>query len=68
MIVVVVALGPVLIVAALVGGAASAAIRRDGSAIRSSGECRLLILADLIDLNMCRFKHGGDLGDLRCLR
>jgi len=24
-------------------------------------------LADLIDLTVCRFKHGGDLGDLRCL-
>jgi len=23
---------------------------------------------DLIDLTVCRFKHGSDLGDLRCLR
>ena len=23
---------------------------------------------DLIDLIVCRFKHGGDLGDLQCLR
>ena len=29
---------------------------------------RSLILADLIDLAVHRFKHGGDLGDLRCLR
>ena len=35
---------------------------------RSCGVRRSLILADLIDLAMCRFKHGGDLGDLRCLR
>ena len=26
-----------------------------------------LILTDLDDLAVCRFKHGGDLGDLRCL-
>ena len=25
-------------------------------------------MADLIDLAVRRFKHGGDLGDLRCLR
>ena len=29
---------------------------------------RSLILADLIDLPMCCFKHCGDLGDLRCLQ
>ena len=29
---------------------------------------RPLILADLIDLIVHCFKHGGDLGDLRCLR
>ena len=29
---------------------------------------RSLILADLIDLTVCRFKHGGDLGELRRLR
>ena len=23
---------------------------------------------DVINLALCRFKHGGDLGDLRCLR
>ena len=27
-----------------------------------------MILADLVDLAVHRFKHGGDLGDLRCLR
>ena len=27
-----------------------------------------MILADLVDLAMHRFKHCGDLGDLRCLR
>ena len=27
-----------------------------------------MILVDLIDLAMRRFKHCGDLGDLRCLR
>jgi len=26
-----------------------------------------LILADVVDLAVCRFKHGGDPGDLRCL-
>ena len=25
-------------------------------------------MVDLIDLTVCRFKHGGDLGDLGCLR
>ena len=29
---------------------------------------RSLILADLIDLVVCHFNHGGDLGNLRCLR
>ena len=29
---------------------------------------RSLILADLVDLAVRRFKHGGDLGDLWCLR
>ena len=24
-------------------------------------------MADLVDLAVCRFKQGGDLGDLRCL-
>ena len=27
-----------------------------------------MILADLVDLAVRRFKHGDDLGDLRCLR
>ena len=27
-----------------------------------------MILADLVDLAVRRFKHGGDLGDLWCLR
>ena len=27
-----------------------------------------MILVDLIDLAVCRFKHGGNLGDLWCLR
>ena len=27
-----------------------------------------MILADLIDLTVCRFKHGGNHGDLGCLR
>ena len=27
-----------------------------------------MILADLVDLTVRRFKHGGDLGDLRCVR
>ena len=27
-----------------------------------------MILADLIDLAVCCFKHGSDLSDLRCLR
>ena len=34
---------------------------------RGYGVRRSLILADLIDLIVCCFKHGGNLGDLGCL-
>ena len=35
---------------------------------RAHGIRRSLILADVVGLAVHRFKHGGDLGDLRCLR
>ena len=35
---------------------------------RARGVSRSLILVDLVDLTVCRFKHGDDLGDLQCLR
>ena len=35
---------------------------------RAHGARRSLILVNLIDLTVSRFKHGGDLGELRCLR
>ena len=38
-----------------------------GSANRAHRVGRSLILADLIDLVVCHFNHGGNLGDLRCL-
>ena len=49
---------------------AGAVIRswRGGSANQARRVGRSLILANLVDLAVCRFKHGGDLGDLRCLR
>ena len=58
------------IVAVLVSEATWAAIRswRGGSANRARRVRRSLILADLVDLAVRRFKHGGDLGGLRCLR
>ena len=37
---------------------------RGGSANRARRVGRSLILADLVDLVVRRFKHGGDLGDL----
>ena len=45
---------------------AGAAIRswHGGSANRTRRVGRSLILADLVDLAVYRFKHGGDLGDL----
>ena len=60
------------IVAVLVGETTSvgAAIRswRDGSTNQARRAGRSLILADLVDLAVRRFKYGGDLGDLWCLR
>ena len=56
------------IVTLLIGKTASvgAAIGswRGGSANRARRVGRSLILADLVDLAVHRFKHGGDLGDL----
>ena len=55
------------IVTVLVGEttSAGAAIRswHDGSANRARRVGRSLILSDLVDLAVRRFKHGGDLGD-----
>ena len=59
------------IVVVLVGKmtSAGAAIRswRGGSMNRACRVGRSLILADLVDLVVCHFNHGGNLGDLRCL-
>ena len=59
------------IVTVLVGKttSAGATIRswRGGSVNQARRVGRSLILVDLVDLAVHRFKHGGDLGDLRCL-
>ena len=60
------------VIAVLVGKttSAGAAIRswHGGSVNRARRVGGSLILADLVDLTVHCFKHGGDLGDLWCLR